>query len=284
MPKTVFRGVYCPLATPFDHRGELYPTKIRHNVTRLNRTGLAGYLVGDEAGEGAALSSAEKAALFQETAAVAESTKTLIAAVTSGSNVESLRLAQAAQEHGFAFAAARHAHVAGGEAAESLYFRTLADQSPLPLIVLRGAESEMTASTLLAIAEHPNVAAVAADGSLLPALLEGQAPVISTREQAICADWEAGVRAFLSPLANAIPFYLLCLEEALRTREGAAAEDLQARAQGALDRISSQLGSAGLKCAMDLRGAYGGAVRLPRLRLGADEAAEVERLLAGLAS
>ncbi len=100
MSSAPFRGVYCPIATPFDHRGDLYPTKIRHNLARLNRTGLAGYVVGDLAGEGSRLATDERIRLFVEVASAADDNKTLIAAVSSASNAEALRLAQAAAESG----------------------------------------------------------------------------------------------------------------------------------------------------------------------------------------
>lgn len=40
-----FQGIYPSLATPFDHEGNLYKTKVRHNVERWNRAGLSGYAV-----------------------------------------------------------------------------------------------------------------------------------------------------------------------------------------------------------------------------------------------
>lgn len=279
-----FRGVYCPLATPFDHRGDLYPTKIRHNLVRLNRTGLAGYLVGDVAGEGSRLAVDEKARLFAETAPAADDNKTLIAAVTSASNVESLRLARAAEESGFSFVAARPASDVKGEAGQALYFRTLADQSPLPVILLNEGPRKLPAATLAEIAARPNVAAVSGSGDDLETLLAGEQPVLSACETRICEDWRAGVRAFLLPLANVVPFYLLCIEEALRTRDEDAAADLEERAKAALAQVFGEFGSAGLKRAMDLRGAYGGPTRLPGLPLTARQAAAVEQALEGLTS
>ena len=277
-----FRGVYCPLATPFDHRGDLYPSKIRHNLARLQRTNLAGYLAGDETGEGARLSGEEKRRLFGEIAQASTGDKTLIAAVSSAGNFESLRLAEAAKEAGFAFVAARPV---GGEAApvQTLYFRALADQSPLPLILLNGGRDRISTDLLLEIGRHPNVAALCDDGDDVAALVGGGKPFIAAREDRFCADWDSGARAFLLPLANAIPFYLLCLEEAMRTRDEAAGRDSEARGQQAFETVCKQFGPAGLKRAMDLRGAFGGSPRLPGLPLTPSEAAEVTRLLDGLA-
>jgi len=279
-----FRGVYCPVTTPFDHRGELYPSKIRQNLTRLNRTGLAGYVIGDIAGEGSRLATDERIRLFAESAPAAGENKTLVAAVSSPSNAESQRLANSAAEAGFHFAAVRPAPAAGGDAAQALYFRTLADQSPLPLILLNEGPEKAPPALLVEIARHPNVAAISGSGGDVEALLASEKPLLSACETRILEDWRAGVRAFLLPLANVAPFYLLCIEEALRTRDEDAAADLEARGRQALAEVFGRMGPAGLKRAMDLRGAYGGSPRLPGLPLTAAEAVAVEQAIEGLTS
>ena len=61
-----FRGVFASLTTPFDHLGEIYWSKVHHNLARLGRTTLSGYVVGDRWGEGLLLSSTELAWLWKE--------------------------------------------------------------------------------------------------------------------------------------------------------------------------------------------------------------------------
>ncbi len=39
------QGIFPPIATPFDHKGDLWEVKVRHNVEKWNQTGLAGYVV-----------------------------------------------------------------------------------------------------------------------------------------------------------------------------------------------------------------------------------------------
>ena len=283
------RGIFCPLTTPFNHAGALYPAKIRHNVARLERTTLAGYWVGDEAGEGARLTTAERRELLGLTAEAAGESKTLAAAVSAESVAESTELADAARAAGYQFAVARSVRDAGpaerAQALQLLYFRTLADRSSLPLIVVSGGARALPVESLLRLAEHPNVAAVCLDDAepdALAALLGAGVTALcgSERQMAGAARRGAGIL----PLANVIPFYLLCLEEALRTREDAAADELAARASGAFERLYAELGAAGLKRGVDLRGGYGGAPRLPEAPLPPSAATAVERLLDGLAS
>ena len=46
------QGIFAEITTPFDHKGDIYKTKVEHNVEKWNRTTLAGYVVCGRAGEG----------------------------------------------------------------------------------------------------------------------------------------------------------------------------------------------------------------------------------------
>src|SRR5579863_5508541 len=75
-------GIFAAITTPFDHNGDLYRTKIEHNLSRWNATSLAGYVVGSWAGEGALLAHDEKVAVFELSAKSAAEGRTLIADVS----------------------------------------------------------------------------------------------------------------------------------------------------------------------------------------------------------
>jgi 4-hydroxy-2-oxoglutarate aldolase len=63
--------------------------------------------------------------------------------------------------------------------------------------------------------------------------------------------------------SNAAPFLCLSIEEAVRTREYKAAQELQDLASSAAVAVTTKYGVPGLKYAMDLQGYYGGNPRLP---------------------
>jgi dihydrodipicolinate synthase/N-acetylneuraminate lyase len=42
------QGVYISVVTPFDHRGQIWNTKVEHNVEKWNRTSVAGYVLGQD--------------------------------------------------------------------------------------------------------------------------------------------------------------------------------------------------------------------------------------------
>ena len=80
-------GIFPPIATPFNAGGEIHEAKVEHNVTKWNRTGLAGYVVCGSTGESVYLTFEEKVRLFELVAKHAAADKLLIA----GTGVESVR-------------------------------------------------------------------------------------------------------------------------------------------------------------------------------------------------
>ncbi len=60
-----WKGIFCPIVTPFNHLQDLYPAKIQHNLSRLDQIDLAGYIVGSATGESEMLSFEERIALLE---------------------------------------------------------------------------------------------------------------------------------------------------------------------------------------------------------------------------
>ena len=267
-----FRGVFCPLLTPFDHRGELYLAKVRHNILRLNQTKLAGYLAAGESGEGCMLTLDERVKLFAEVKGQAAKGRLLIADVGVPSVHETLLLAKEAEAAGYDFVYAAGPCVGD----DHTYFATTADRSPLPLI----AQVDPGQSS---VGSHPNVAGVccrssADDIGRLREALPDRVQMFGGSQAEMVGSFQAGATAAILPLANASPFFLLSIEEAIRTRETDAAHDLDsviAELTSAID----DLGVGGLKFAADLQGYYGG---LPRLPLQAPDTEGQQRIAKAL--
>jgi 4-hydroxy-2-oxoglutarate aldolase len=285
------RGVLCPVATPFDHAGDLYPTKLRHNLGRLGRTRVAGYVLCAWDGEGTLLSGDERRRVW-ELAAEAADGRPRIAATSAESVHEAVALAKAAKVsgcEGLWLRAPADYRGPDEEPRAALFFRSVADRVELPVAVVVDRRRPVSAKTAAEVAGHPNVAAVCyrgGDSAWLKAFQEagGDPAVLWIGSERLWKEaWEMGSRTAALALANAIPFHLLSVEEALRTRETDAAEDLIRRVTEAAD-IPGLYGPAGLKAAMDLRGCYGGAPRLPLIPVDGEARADIERRMAGLAS
>jgi 4-hydroxy-2-oxoglutarate aldolase len=137
------------------------------------------------------------------------------------------------------------------------------------------------------LAAHPNIVAICSQDEplthLQPLVATDGCAALSSQLAGICEALAGGIKAAVLPLANVLPFHLISIEEAIRTRENEAAADLESRL-GAIDALLLRHGVAGLKHAMDLRGYFGGDPRLPLKRVSPQAQAAIEEALDGLAS
>lgn len=290
-------GIFASIPTPFDHRGDLYTAKIRHNVGRWNRTSLSGYLVCAAAGEGALLTSEEKVRVWEQVAATAKSGAILLAATGAESVRETVQLCDRAAEIGYTAAVVappRCATVAGRRSeTHRVYYQAVADAVRLPVIVENvapGADNCLSLETLQLLARHPNIAGVC-HGSGAAGVYgnsvdseSGEFQVLAGDACVLASSLEAGALGAILDFASAAPFLCLSLEEAVRTRQLAAAEDLQKLITSAAGALSSQYGIAGLKYALDIQGYYGGPPRLPGLPINPDERKHIEDLFREITS
>jgi 4-hydroxy-2-oxoglutarate aldolase len=260
------QGIFADITTPFDHKGDIYKVKVQHNVEKWNRTTLAGYLVCGVAGEGALLSSEERASVWEMVAKLAAENKLLIAACAAPGVRETVALAERAAGLGYKAAFIESPHRRPETAL--LYFRSVADQSKLPLI-LAGAEPQQ----LAAAAEHPNVVTVCdrQGRAARPGL-----QVLASSAAHLWSALESGASGAVLDFAAAAPYAAISIWEAHRTREQEAGAQLQNRILGAAELISECYGVPGLKHAMDLNAYYGGPPRLPLVVPAARAREEIE--------
>ncbi|MGH9666973.1 MAG: dihydrodipicolinate synthase family protein, partial [Bryobacteraceae bacterium] len=119
-------GIFPSIATPFDHDGKLYKTKVQHNVEKWNHTTLPGYVVCGSTGENALLTSDEKIQLWEWVAQWTAPEKLLIAGAGMESVQETVLLANRAAEIGYKAAMVRTPHYYKGlfnrDEAQLLYF------------------------------------------------------------------------------------------------------------------------------------------------------------------
>jgi dihydrodipicolinate synthase/N-acetylneuraminate lyase len=289
-----FRGIYAPLTTPFDHRGSIYWSKVDYNLAQLRRTKLSGIVVTDKWGEGPLLSPKERVAIWKRAVAEAAGGADILATI-SGCGVSVARESVAiAAEIGCSAAileAPDLSELAPRASPASLFFRAVADTASLPLLAsvrlggLRGISSKMLAD----LAMHPRiVGAIVEDTPVQTVVTAAKACrrdfAIAVRDLECTAPCLAtGASAAVLALAAVVPFYALSIEEAVRTREHAAAASL---AERGLDfaRLLKAYGVPALKCALDLRSFYGGIPRLPLLGVPPDTAEAISLSLQELAS
>ena len=289
-------GIFPAVTTPFDHRGGLYIAKIRENISRWNSLPLAGFLVAGAAGEGFLLSAEERSLLWREAAAACNAQKLLLADVSSDGVRQSVSAANQAAALGYHAAVinapcARLPEMASPTTIE-LFFRGIADQSSIPVILAVGGQTaggRLPGEAIAALAGHPNIVGViecSGDAALLAEFLgclPAGFPVLTGSGLALCPALQQGAAGAILDLACAAPYFCLSIEEAVRTRESAAAEELQVRLSPAVTLIREH-GVGGLKCALDLQGYYGGIPRLPLTAVAPAVRDSIAKALQGIRS
>ncbi len=268
-----FRGIYAPLTTPFDHQGSVYRSKFDFNLAQLQRTNLSGFVVADQWGEGSLLAEREKVEVWHRAVAQSDHKTDILAAVSGHGVAVTRELVSEAASAGCAAVVVEAPdtdRLAPGSETADLFFRSVADQARLPLLVgtqLSGAD-EADAARLGRLATHPGISGTAV-GNCTPAFVReakrtcGPDFAILVRDlEGAVPCLEAGASAAILAIASVVPFYALSIEEAVRTREHDAAMELVTRALD-FELLLRQHGVPALKQALDLRSNYGGRCRLP---------------------
>jgi 4-hydroxy-2-oxoglutarate aldolase len=288
-------GIFPPIATPFDHKGDLYKVKVQHNVEKWNKTGLGGYVVCGSTGESVYLTTEEKITLWEWVAQYAAPDKLLMAGTGVEGVRETVALTNKAAEMGYKAAMVRTPHyyknLVNKNDAQLLYFRSVADQAKIPLMIYNWPQAtgvDISAEAVAVLSEHPNIIAVKeSSGSLEKVMqmirevkpgfqvLTGSAPTLAPCLAVGCV---GAVLAF----ANAAPYATVTIYEAHRQRESAAALDWQNRIAKAAQLVTTKYGIPGLKHAMDLNGYYGGIPRLPLVPVSPQAQKEIEAAFDGL--
>src|ERR1700741_568660 len=160
---TLLSGIHPPITTPFYPDGNVDFKKLESNVERYSRTPVAGIGVQGSTGEGLRRSDQEGRALLKVGRAAAAPNKVLIAGTGVESAVETLRLTESAAELGYDVAMVRtpHYYKKQMEPANMLaFYRTVADRSPLPVIIYNFPQAtgyDMPAEIVIELADHPNI-------------------------------------------------------------------------------------------------------------------------------
>jgi 4-hydroxy-2-oxoglutarate aldolase len=159
----LLHGILPPITTPFYPDGNVYFKKLELNVERYSRTPVAGIVVLGSTGEAILLSDQERRDALKVARAAAAPNKVLIAGTGIESAIETLRLTEYAAELGYDVAMVRtpHYYKKQMETANILaFYRTVADRSPLPVIIYNFPQAtgyDIPAEVVIELAGHPNL-------------------------------------------------------------------------------------------------------------------------------
>jgi 4-hydroxy-2-oxoglutarate aldolase len=289
-------GVFPPIATPFDDRGEVDPVAIRANVPRWLNAGVRGIVALGSNGEAPLLADDESDLVIASVREVVPKDRLLIA----GTGRESTRAA---------VAASRRAADLGADAvlvrtpsyfksrmtpdAFIAHYTAIADAVPVPVLLYNYPAVTgltLTSDTVGRLAEHPNIVGmketttdVAQMGAYISAARGQRFDLLAGSAPGFYASLCIGAAGAILAAVCVVPRACVALFDAFTRGDHSMARDLQQRINPINAAVTSAFGVPGLKAALDLTGFVGGAPRLPLLPPDRQTVDKLRDLLAPLA-
>ena len=290
MSKINLHGIYPPIPTPFI-KGAVAYDELAANIERWSKTGLKGLVAMGSNGEYVYLSAEEKRKFVAKVVKMTPGDMQVIAGTGCESTKETIDLTRDCADLGAHAALVVSPHYYGGrmnEAALHAYFTTVADHSPIPILlynVPKFTHINMTAGLVAQLSRHPNIAGIKdSTGNVIQLgeianhvdadfnLLVGTAGALFGALTLGCV---GGVLA----LANVAP--QICVQIYRLVQEGRfeEAKILQLKMIPVNQAITAVYGVPGLKAAMDMLGYFGGDPRPPLLPSSEKEKSEIREIL-----
>jgi len=176
----LLEGLHIPLTTPFHRDGSLNVHALAADVRRYSLTPAAGLIVLGPAAEPTLLNDDEGREVLRVAVESASAEKVLIAGIGRDSVAGVLQIAGFAAEQRYdAILVGAPSVLAASQEIELLtYFRTIADRSPVPVVLLSTFERRIGADAVAELSSHANIAGfLATHGMHVREFLAGTAEV-----------------------------------------------------------------------------------------------------------
>ncbi|MGB8029396.1 MAG: dihydrodipicolinate synthase family protein [Terracidiphilus sp.] len=159
----LLEGIFAPVTTPFYADERVYFRKIEANMARFSRSLLAGMVVLGSTGEAVTLNDEETRDVLRVSAEATAPEKVLLAGVGRESVHATLELAEFAAALNYDAVLVRPPSYYGEQvslAAVLHYFRSIADRSPLPVVLYyipKFVPCEIPVALIAELAQNPNI-------------------------------------------------------------------------------------------------------------------------------
>jgi 4-hydroxy-2-oxoglutarate aldolase len=285
-------GVFPALTTPFSADGSVSVEDIKHNITKYNLTGLAGYVAIGSTGESVLLSRKEVDTVLVAVKESAAPGMRLIAGTGAESTAETIDRTKRAAELGYHVALVKTPYYYKPmykPEAFIAHYRRVADASPIPVLLYSVPQFTgvaLEAPEVGVLAQHPNIIGIKESSGNVQRAAEMLAAAPSSFQLLVGSasmmfpSMVLGAVGSILALASALPELCVSLFEAARKGDLETARALQATILPASKLIVSQNGIPGVKYAMDQAGYRGGIPRQPLLPLHEEQRVAIRDLMA----
>ena len=283
-------GVFAPVTTPFDDKGEVAYEKLRDNMAFYAKSKLKGYLALGSNGENKSLANAEKEKVLETIIRNKGPEQVVMAGCIFESTKETIEFAKIAQGLGTDFITLLPPSYFKKEMTDPVllrYFTDVADSVTTPCLVYNAPQfcggTTLSVSLVKELAKHPNIVGLkdSSTGNIESFLfaVRDVFNVMPGSANFFVTGLLMGAPGGVISLANVFPDITCRLYELTVSKQYEEAFKLNERVIQLNKTVSGTGGVAAVKYAMDLAGLYGGNPRLPLLPLADDIKKKIQEYL-----
>jgi 4-hydroxy-2-oxoglutarate aldolase len=283
-------GVFAPITTPFDDKGEVAYDKLKDNMKFYSTSRLKGYLALGSNGENKSLSNSEKEKVLETIINHKGADQVVMAGSIFESTRETIEFAKVAQGLGADFITLLPPSYFKKEMTDPVlvkYFTDVASALTTPCLVYNAPQfcggTTLSVNLIKEVAKHPNILGVkdSSTGNIESFLLAVRDTfnVMPGSANFFVTGLIMGAPGGVVSLANVFPEITCQLYDLTVAKKYEEAFKLNERIIQLNKSVSGTGGVAAVKYAMDLAGLYGGNPRLPLLPLGDDVKRKIEDYL-----
>jgi 4-hydroxy-2-oxoglutarate aldolase len=291
MDRERLSGVFAPITTPFNEKGDIVLEKLFSNIRHLNQSRLRGYLVLGTNGELCSLSHYEQMEVLKTVVKNASPDKVIMAGIGAESTKVCIELCHQAAEIGAHFGSLVTPFFFAKKMSDRIlanHFVQVAENSPIPVLLYNNPGiTGITISTkvIKEVSLHPKIVGMkdSSPGNLSSYILNAKPgfSLLAGSANFFFTGLLMGAVGGVLSLANVFPEHCCKLYDLGVTHQLEEGKALQFQLMKINQMVSGNFGVAGVKAAMDFAGLYGGPPRAPLDPLTTDEKQKLqEELLA----
>ena len=290
MSKINLHGIFPPIPTPFIKDDVAYDA-LAANIDKWSKTGLKGLVAMGSNGEYVYLSAEEKRTFVAKVVELTPDHMQVIAGTGCESTKETIDLTRDCADIGAHAALVVSPHYYSGRMNESAlhaYFTTVADHSPIPILlynVPKFTHINMTAGLVAQLSRHPNIAGIKdSTGNVIQLgeianLVSADFNLLVGTAGALFGALTLGCVGGVLALANVAPQICVRIYQLVQEGNFEEAKKLQLKMIPVNQAVTATYGVPGLKAAMDMLGYFGGEPRPPLLPSSEKEKSEIRKIL-----
>ncbi len=285
------KGVFGPVITTFDRRGELDLDAFGANLSAHLLAGLDGVVVAGSTGEAALLEETERYRLVEMARSVIPTSHHLIVGTGAESTKACSRRCREAAERGASaclVVAPHYYSAAMSSAALQGHYERVADESPIPILLYnipKFMHFKLEPDLVVRLSEHENIVGMkdsSGDLETLAKYLLAQSPsfgVITGHAGTWLKALNMGVVGGILAVALFAPELTLEVARHAATKREPEASEAQRRLTPLALEIVGRMGIPAVKVAMQRVGHVGGPVRMPLLDSSPSDIAQIDEIL-----